>query len=874
MKNARVSTGIQERDLQTGSLKCAKRVRVSEEKASGANAEQPPLVRLLAVARWTYMRGVFGLPGIAFWMGCVLALGQQTHVVRVNADGTFSPQSVYIKSGDTVRWEQLTRTDSVIPAAGPDTYPGICGTRKPYNPDDPNEFTGPLPFAPPGVFTLSPLEEGYVEATGACPGGAPIVARGDDGKVLCPGTEYEATMNATWQSDQVAGVFIRLLWRDVHTAADRWDFSVLQREVERAVKHGKVYSLGIKAGDDGTPDWIFSTNADGSPRPNGGGGVPRLSFRDPGDGLVTNCGNRLDLGNPARATYRQLYFAMLTEVAKVLKSRADWYRALAYIKISGANVITHENRLPNECRTILTTRCPCSPATFAADGYRPSGLQTFYDEQTRLLRDLFPGKPMSYALIQDGFPRVNESGGYMDYDGNSSNNQPLPGAFEQTQSALDRGQQRFGLNFVVQHNGLSPKPQGCNFDGFHPKPVRALDGYWEVGSGCPNRWAVREGAEGQITGFQTSNRRGVGTPAELGQAFQNLWDNTDGAFLEIYEDVFWESVHTNRGVLPGTTRTIGAWNEDLHRRRNETTYPNFVTAGNPFPGTYSKRFAKTTQGSEPQVLYYVHGMKCGLGRGEYGSIIIDAQPPAIKAGGVVSATAFGGSPAVAPGTWIEIYGSGLAALSRAWAGNDFNGVNAPTNLGGTSVQVAGQSAFVAYVSPGQVNAQVPSNVPSGTQPVTVATSVGSSAAYNVTVAAVQPGLLAPAAFNAGGRQYAGALFPDGVTYVLPAAVPGVVSRRARPGDTIILYGIGFGPVAPNIPAGQTVQTANALASQLQVFFGSARATLSYAGLAPLFVGLYQFNVVVPNIAAGDAIPLTFTLGGAPGAQVLYTAVQN
>ena len=62
--------------------------------------------------------------------------------------------------------------------------------------------------------------------------------------------------------------------------------------------------------------------------------------------------------------------------------------------------------------------------------------------------------------------------------------------------------------------------------------------------------------------------------------------------------------------------------------------------------------------------------------------------------------------------------------------------------------------------------------------------------------------------------------------------------------------------------------------QLQVFFGQTPATLSYFGLAPSAVGLYQFNVVVPNVTNSDAVPITFPLGGVNGNQTLYTAVHN
>jgi len=249
-------------------------------------------------------------------------------------------------------------------------------------------------------------------------------------------------------------------------------------------------------------------------------------------------------------------------------------------------------------------------------------------------------------------------------------------------------------------------------------------------------------------------------------------------------------------------------------------------------------------------------------------------PPSIRAGGVVSASAFGQFTSIAPGSWIEIYGSSLASDTRSWGGGDFNGVNAPTSLNGITVAIGGQTAFLDYVSPGQIVGQVPSSVGPGPQPLIVTTPAGASTPYTIAVNAAQPGLLAPSSFSVGGQQYVVALFSDGATFVLPpGAIPGVPSRRARAGDAITLYGIGFGPVVPNIPAGQVVQRSNALTLPFNVSFGQRQASVTYAGLAPNAVGLYQFNVVVPSVPAGDAVPLTFTLGGVSGTQTLFIAVQ-
>ncbi len=169
-----------------------------------------------------------------------------------------------------------------------------------------------------------------------------------------------------------------------------------------------------------------------------------------------------------------------------------------------------------------------------------------------------------------------------------------------------------------------------------------------------------------------------------------------------------------------------------------------------------------------------------------------AQPPAIKANGVISALAFGGAAAIAPGSWIEIYGSNLAVDARSWGGTDFKGTAAPTSLDGTSVSVAGVPAYVDYISAGQVNAQVPSGIPAGTRQVTVTTASGSSAPYAIQVNNLQPGLLA---LSVAGTQYVEATLTDGKTYIFPpASVSGLTSRQAKPGETISLYGIGFGSV--------------------------------------------------------------------------------
>ena len=254
------------------------------------------------------------------------------------------------------------------------------------------------------------------------------------------------------------------------------------------------------------------------------------------------------------------------------------------------------------------------------------------------------------------------------------------------------------------------------------------------------------------------------------------------------------------------------------------------------------------------------------------SLTVSSNGPSIQ--GVSTASAFGGFSTITSGTYIEIYGTNLATNTRGWAGADFSGVNAPKVLDGVTVDINGQKAFVNFISPGQVNVVVPGNIGTGPVQITLANPAGSSPAFTMNAAAVSPGFFAPGVFTIIGRQYLGAILPDGAFAFPAGAIAGVASRPAKPGETLVLYGLGFGPVTPDIPVGTIVQQANTLRNPLQILFGQTPASLAYDGLSPNFVGLYQFNVVVPAVPDNDAVPVTFNLGGATGPQALFIAVRR
>jgi uncharacterized protein (TIGR03437 family) len=234
--------------------------------------------------------------------------------------------------------------------------------------------------------------------------------------------------------------------------------------------------------------------------------------------------------------------------------------------------------------------------------------------------------------------------------------------------------------------------------------------------------------------------------------------------------------------------------------------------------------------------------------------------PTITEGGVINASGFGGQKGVAPGTWLEIYGANLAASTAEWTGNDFNGATAPNTMGGVSVTIAGKPAFVRFISPGQINVQAPDGIGTGPVPVVVKNGNGSSDPVIVTATDKLPGLLAL------GNGYVGAL--QGSTVVGSPGFTGV-----KPGDTVTLYGIGFGSVTPSIAAGQIAGALNSVTNPLKILFGQSEAIATYRGLGPGFVGLYQFNVTVPNVADGD-YPVTVDLGGTGTGQTMKITVKK
>jgi len=203
-------------------------------------------------------------------------------------------------------------------------------------------------------------------------------------------------------------------------------------------------------------------------------------------------------------------------------------------------------------------------------------------------------------------------------------------------------------------------------------------------------------------------------------------------------------------------------------------------------------------------------------------------------------------PGIASGAWVSIFGTNLSQRNYTWqAGDLVNGV-LPSSLQGVSVTINGVPAYIDYISPTQINVLTPDDPTVG--PVQVQVTTAGQASNDVTVQKAQ---FAPAFLTLNGSSVA-ALHAD---YTLVSA-----TAPAKPGETILLYGEGFGPTTPPQPSGQAVAAPAPLANTVQITIGGVTASVQFAGLVQS--GLYQFNVTVPAVPNGDAA-LVAAIGGSP-----------
>lgn len=246
-----------------------------------------------------------------------------------------------------------------------------------------------------------------------------------------------------------------------------------------------------------------------------------------------------------------------------------------------------------------------------------------------------------------------------------------------------------------------------------------------------------------------------------------------------------------------------------------------------------------------------------------------AQVPVISNGGVVNGAS--GLPGIAARSWVSIYGSNLSTTTRLWTGADFVNGRLPVILDGVSVKINNRDAAVYFISPGQVNVLAPDDNATGAVTVTVSNSRGTSAPATATYQAYAPALFT---FDPQNHIYPAAVYPNG-SYVGKAGLFGSAAATTppAPGDRLLLFGTGFGATVEAVDPMVTYTGATPLAAgnDLRITIGGQAAPVEYAGLTGN--GLYQFNIVVPNVADGDQT-LVARIGGQSSQSTLRLTVQS
>ncbi len=245
-----------------------------------------------------------------------------------------------------------------------------------------------------------------------------------------------------------------------------------------------------------------------------------------------------------------------------------------------------------------------------------------------------------------------------------------------------------------------------------------------------------------------------------------------------------------------------------------------------------------------------------------------AQVPTLTQGGIVNAAGLGHTMTVAPGSLISIFGSNLAsALTLS------DSATLSTTLGDVnSVTINGVAAPLQFVSGGQINAQAPWELTPGQANVIVTRAGMASQPAVAQVAMFSPALYG---FNLGTAQ-AIAINTDGSIAAAAGAITGVTSHPAMAGDTITFYASGLGPLDNPPPAdgAGSLDLLRQTTTPLTIMVGGVPAQVSFSGLSPQFVGVYQVNMVVPSgVTPGGAVPMQLMIGGVTSADTLTMALQ-
>jgi uncharacterized protein (TIGR03437 family) len=215
--------------------------------------------------------------------------------------------------------------------------------------------------------------------------------------------------------------------------------------------------------------------------------------------------------------------------------------------------------------------------------------------------------------------------------------------------------------------------------------------------------------------------------------------------------------------------------------------------------------------------------------------------PGLAVGNAAGVT--GGTP---PGSLFSIYGFNLASGQAQPTSFPL-----PTTDGSATVTVNNEAVPLTYVDKEQINAQMPLDIQPGVATLVVKTGTAQSNSVAIAI----PSTPVPGVFIYGSNHAAAQNYPS---YTLNSS-----SAPAIVGEVVIVYFTGGGAVhgASSIITGHaTPNEVFPVTASYSATVGGVAANVGYVGLTPGFAGLYQANLTIPSVPAGQH-PLVLTIGG-------------
>jgi uncharacterized protein (TIGR03437 family) len=259
----------------------------------------------------------------------------------------------------------------------------------------------------------------------------------------------------------------------------------------------------------------------------------------------------------------------------------------------------------------------------------------------------------------------------------------------------------------------------------------------------------------------------------------------------------------------------------------------------------------TPRRSTSQVVIEARGTKSGLTPAitQLSGAVVPNAAPAISANGVIHpyAPLIGGS--LSPGTIVSIYGSHLGSQAA-----QPTNIPLPTKINGTSVLIGGILSPLFYVSPNQINVQIPFELNvAGQYQVIVNANGALTPPQPIQITETSPGL---------------DTFPDGSLVAVHASDGTLVSATspAQRGEYVVMFllGLGVTDAAGTTGDSASLTVLSRAIVRTSITMNNTPVPVAFAGLTPGFVGLYQVNLQIPDTQPGGNVVVSVSQGDATG----------